>query len=410
MNLFPKTLILSRSIPPAPTGTGVIIGNLVRQFKPDEMIVLGAYYVACPRVEWREEWPTLLYATLQPPDGWRGARWIRWAQFPWLLLRALWTLLAHRCQAIMAVFPDETFLLAGYLLAWLTGKPLFAYFHNTYLEQFPKSRLANWLQPRVFTMAQHVFVMSEGMQRLYAKNYPGLRCSPLLHTFNESLPNLCVSEVETVQTPLELLLFGNIGESNVEAATRFAQLVQAVPDVHLTLLTGTQRSYLEKLGFRGSKVTVDVVSRSVLLQRLSQAHIVLLPHGFHGSIAGEEIATIFPTKVIDALISQRPILAHLPKDCFLAEFLRNHDCALIVDEPDLEALRNGLERLRDDRDLRSHLVRQSLLAANQFQASSVAGYLREVMENAREALPTRKRSGQIGDANGPVDVAVDERG
>src|SRR5687767_11860265 len=100
---FPKTLLLCRNIPPAPTGASVVTGNLARQFRPDEMVVVGAYYFGCPTQNWRPEWPSLRYATVEPPDGFRGARWIRWAQWPLLLLLAGWTLISQRCQAILVV-------------------------------------------------------------------------------------------------------------------------------------------------------------------------------------------------------------------------------------------------------------------------------------------------------------------
>ncbi|MBI3951337.1 MAG: hypothetical protein HY314_12880 [Acidobacteria bacterium] len=386
MNRFPKTLVLSRSIPPAPTGTGVIMGNLARQFCPDEMVVLGAYYVGRPPVQWRDDWATLKYATVHPPDGWRGARWIRWGQLPWLLVYAWWILVTRRCPSILAVYPDEIYLLAGYILSRLTGTPLYAYFHNTFLEDHRDSPLAHFLQPRVFARARHVFVMSEGMHKLYEKNYPGLRCSPLVHSFNEPLPEPGDVTSLPVHQPLRLALFGSINRSNAEAAVRIAKLVQTTPDVHLTVLSGTSRGYLHKLGFVGNRIEIETVSRDILIERLSQADITLLPHGFEGPVADEEIATIFPTKTIEALISQRPILAHVPANCFLAEFLRRHDCALIVDEPDVEAARQAVNRLRQDGNLRVHLVRQALIAARQFQASTVAEHLREVIQEGVLAI------------------------
>lgn len=381
MSRFPKTLLLSRSAPPAPTGSAVIVGNLARQFSPEEMVVLGAYYPGTPAVPWQDDWATLKYATVHPPDGWRGARWIRLAQFPWLLLRTLSTLIAGRCKAILIVYPDEIFLFAAYLIARLTRTPLFAHFHNTYLENRGHSPFARWLQGRVFEMARHVFVMSEGMSRLFEQNYPDLPCSPLVHSFNEVLPQENDVALPPLHQPLRLVIFGNFSASNADAAGRLAQLVHATPDVHLTLFSGTNPSYLKRLGFTGERITLETVTRDVLLERLSEADLVLLPHGFTGRIADEEIATIFPTRTIEALISQRPILAHAPRNCFLAEFLVSHDCALLVDEPEVEALTQALHLLRTDPELREHLVTQALRAARQFHASTVGSELRWVIEN-----------------------------
>lgn len=378
---FPKTLLLCRGIPPAPTGASVVVGNLARQFRQDEMVVLGAYYVGTPPQNWRGEWPSLIYATLHPPDGWRGARWIRWAQLPFLFLRALWTLMARRCQVILVVFPDEIFLLVAYLLALLTQKPLYAYFHNTYLENRPNSRFARWLQTRVFALSRHVFVMSEGMQRLYQVNYPGLRCSPLVHSFNESLAEPEDVIIPPVHQPLRLVLFGNISASNAEATARIVELIHRKDDLHLTLFSGTSRSYLQSLGFTGDRITIETVSHDMLMDGLRKNDIILLPHGFYGDIVEEEILTIFPTRTIEALISQRPILAHTPANCFLAEFLRRHDCAMIVDKPEVSALSEAIDLLRGDKNLRENLVRQALKTARQFQAPTVAAHLRKVLRN-----------------------------
>jgi hypothetical protein len=363
-----------------------VVGNLARQFRPEDMVVVGAKYLGCPPQTWQAEWPKLKYATIQPPDGLRGARWIRWAQMPVLLLRALWTMLTERCKAIVVVFPDEIFLLVGYLLSLLTRKPLYPYLHNTYLENRPNSGFARWLQPRVFARSRHVFVMSEGMQRLYNKNYPGLECSPLLHSFNDPLPDPDEVVCPPAHKPLRLVLFGNISASNAEATVRLVELIKTMPDVHLTLFSGTSRAYLKQLGFNSDQITVKTVSHDVLMDGIREGDIIVLPHGFYGSIAEEEIATIFPTRTIEALISERPILAHTPDACFLTDFLRRHDCALIVEKPDVEALRQAIERLRVDEKLRRHLVRQALITARQFQASTVADHLRRVLLNENHAI------------------------
>jgi glycosyltransferase involved in cell wall biosynthesis len=379
---FPKTMLLSWSIPPAPTGSGVITGNLAKQFSPDEMVVMGARYVGRPPVDWSDEWPRLIYATLQPPAGWRGARWIRWMQWPWLVLRALWTLLVQRCEAIFVVFPDEIYLLAAYFLSLITGRPLFAYFHNTYLELRPDSKLARWLQPRVFRRAKHVFVMSEGMQRLYRQHYPDLACTPLVHTFNDPLPDdAVVKGVAAVHTPLRLAIQGNVNKSNFGAAVQLAKAIKTFEhgEVQCAVYSGTDPAQLRRVGFDGLLFTASTVSRDRLLEKLREADIMLLPHGFSDQVVEDEILTILPTRTIEYLISGRPILAHLPADCFLHEFLARHECALIVTEPDVEKIREAVIQLQTDPELRERLVRQALVAAEQFRAPVVAGYLREMI-------------------------------
>lgn len=377
MTDFPKLLVLSRSIPPALTGSAILMGNLVRQFTRDEMTVVGALDSGAPPVRWDASLPRLNYA-IRWSARWRGERWLRRASVPWVLVYSLWVMLRRRCEAVLVVYPDALYLLVGYLLARLTRKPLYGYFHNTYLEQHDDSPLAHWLQPRVFEYARHIFVMSEGMQRLYRKNYPDLECSPLVHTFSDPLPP--DEPPPPLHAPLRLCLSGTINPASEDAAGRSAQLVHDLDNVQMSLYTGTPPVTVEQVGFSGPKFTVGRVSRDVLLDKIREADVLLLPHGFTSKWAQEEIQTIFPTKTIEYLISGRPILAHMPADCFLAEFLRRHECALIVDEPTVDALKAGLQRLVDDADLRARLVHNALRASRQFQPEAVARHLRDVVQ------------------------------
>lgn len=369
-------LVMSRSFPPAVTGSSILMGNLAKQFSRDEMEIVGALDPGAPTVQWSKSWPRINYV-IRWSASWRGERWLRLLYTPWLFIYTLAVLLLRRCQAVMVVYPDEYYLLTSYLVARLTRKPLYGYFHNTYLEKFKTSRLANWLQPRFFAYASHIFVMSEGMERLYRQNYPDLDCSPLKHTFNDPMPP--DEPPPPLHDPIRLCLSGTINPASEDSVLRCSQMIREMDRVQFNLFTGTPQSYVERVGFTGPKVTVNKVSRDELLERIRVSDILLLPHGFTSSWAQEEIQTIFPTKTIEYLLSGRPILAHLPADCFLGEFLRRHECALIVDEPSTDALRQGLQTLIDNADLRADLVHKALKAAEQFQAQTVAQYLRDVV-------------------------------
>ncbi|MBZ0297928.1 MAG: glycosyltransferase [Anaerolineae bacterium] len=380
-----RILYFSRSVPPGASGSAIITANLAKQFSPEEMVVIGAWFIGSPPVRWERRWPRIIYATLHPADGWRGGRAIRWIQFPWLLLRALWA--ARRCDTILATYPDEIYLMAAYFTSVITGRPLYLYFHNTYLEHDRGNLFAEWLQPRAFARARHTFVMSKGMVALYHRYYPDLDCSPLVHSFNEDLPQpVDTQALAQTHSPLQVALSGGVNASNIGAVRHMAQVIKALPDAHMKVYSKTNLGYLANVGIEGPDFTITTVSRDVLLDELGQADIVFLPHGFSETETEEEIQTIFPTRTIEYLICGRPILAHLPADCFLADFLREHDCALLVTEPDTEALQAAVERLRNEADLRQRLVANALKAARQFHAPQVAARLREVLQTGNVEL------------------------
>ena len=121
---FPKTLVLSWAVLLAAIGSGIVMLNFLRQFGSDEMVAVGAFYPFHPRTTWQASWPNIVYGMLQPPFTWHGERWLRILQWPLLFLVSLWVFLRQRCQAILAIYPDELFLLVGYLISQITRKLL----------------------------------------------------------------------------------------------------------------------------------------------------------------------------------------------------------------------------------------------------------------------------------------------
>jgi glycosyltransferase involved in cell wall biosynthesis len=219
--------------------------------------------------------------------------------------------------------------------------------------------------------------MSEGMVDLYRKGYPGLKCSALVHSFNEPIREF--GSMPALHSPLRLTISGNINESCRDAAVRFSDAVMRLDNVCLNLLSGTSPAYLQDLGLLRNGVRHETVARDRLMKRLEETDIVVLLHGFSGRISEEELSTMFPTKTIEYLICGRPILAHTPPDCFLTDFLKRHQCALIVDTPSVAALMEAVERLRTDFELRASLVRHALQAGKMFHAPHVAQTLRSAL-------------------------------
>jgi len=368
---------LSWGVPPATTGSSIIVLNLAKQFSRDEMVVAGEKPLGKPPVAWGGDNPELVYVQSEWPFACRGARWWHVLQFPMMFWRCLRLVRRRGISSIVVVFPSAPFLLAGYLLSRWTGFPLYPYFHNTYYENrrgYAK-RFAGWLQNRVFRHAKHVFVMSEGMSRLYKQRYPELDATPLVHAFNEPLPEY--DDPPPVGSPMRVVFCGNLNHSCVEAATRVGTALGRSRDLVLSVFSGTEIEYFRRIGMFPSGSKYKSISRDDVPRRLREADLLLLPHGFTSAVYSEdELLTIFPTKTIEYLISGRPILAHCPPDCYLAQFLTENCCAMVVGQPDVDALCAAIERLRTDENLRRRLVRNALRAACRFQAPLVAAELR----------------------------------
>jgi len=343
------------------------------------MVILGSFKSNMPPVDWRPEFPKLGYATFQFPDGVRGDRWARWFQFPFLLVAVLWTIYTEKCQILLTVYPDMIYLFTGYLASVITGKPLFTYFHNTLVEARPSSQFAHWLQARVFKQSRCVFVANDGMQQFYAQHYPEIPCETLFATFNEQVPSFdsAAPALRRTHTPLRLAFSGNINASNEGAVKVISKMLRELPDVTVKVYTGTNQQVVRNLGFDGERVEITSVSRDILISKLQEADIVLLPHGFTENFSIEEERTIFPIKTLEYLLCGRPMVALVPEDTYLCDFLRQHDCALLLTQPNVEAMKQAIQRVQTDQVLREYLVKNALNAVQQFYAPTVASKLRE---------------------------------
>jgi hypothetical protein len=364
-------------VPPVVSGQTTVVTNLAAQFSSDEMVIAGEHSEDGVPFQWRADWPEIFYLIKVLPVRRRGRRWGRRLLFPLLLIRCLRLARQYQCKYVLAVFPNEEFLLAGYLTSLWARTTFFPYFHNTYVENQKGLGLlfGRWLQARVFEKAAHVFVMSEGMAELYRERYPGLKCSALVHSFNGPIPDF-VPPLELALS-LRFIISGHIWDSCLDATTRVCDAISKLKGASLTFLSGMPRVFFEKMGLLRNGFGHETVPHGQVIDRLRQSDIVILPHGFQGSLPPEEYRTMFPTRTIEYLLCGRPILAHAPPNCYLTRFLKEHECALVVDEPSVPALLEAIRRLQSDARLRSDLVRKALQTAKKFHAPRVAAMLRE---------------------------------
>jgi hypothetical protein len=380
-----RLLVVSVSVPPAPTAVAFVSDNLSRQFARDEMVIAGERSPGSEGYRRAGDLPPICLVAREwtwPKRGRRYFRWLRWFAVPMIVHRMRRLARRHNCNAVLAIFPDERMLLAAYLTARREKLAFFPWFHNTYLDNRRglSLRLARWLQPRTFAAARVVFVMSEGMQAAWRRQFPGVRFEPLVHTFSDEIPDFdCVPNC---RLPVRLVFLGNLNESNLDAMRRIYRLINESDDAALTIYSGSPSWFFAKVGIAGPRVRYEQISDEELQSGLASHDILLLPHGFTGGLRAIEYETIFPTRTIPYLLSGRPILAHCPRDCFLTRWLRKHDCAEIVDQPDVGALKVALNRLRNDATRREELVRNGLLAVREFHGPRVIRKFRDVVRES----------------------------
>ena len=417
-----KILLISYGILPLKAGSSFIVEKLAQNFSRDEMVVLGEK--AGKPINRDANMPEFFYCHTSISLKGRAKRlfiYIRWLLFPLLLYRMHRIVVKERCKVVLAVFPDELYLFAAWLIAKRKNLAFYPYFHNTYIDNRVGiwKRFAKWLEPRVFSLAKEVFVMSEGMRNYYNKLYKGIIFTPLVHTFNKYLSQYDQQDIEPWKSPLlqtsnfktkptqnekiptsnikhlpakglrqagqtsnikKLVLVGTFNQSNIDATARLLDAMYGNQRYQINIYTAVPKFILNMKGINAKKyVYQGFIDDENLLAELQKYDIMVLTHGFKGTHNAVEYQTIFPTRTIPFLISGKPIFALSLKGSFLNRFLIKYDCAEIVDQPDEEVIVETLDRLADNPQRCRQLVKNAFKAADQFYGPNVAKKLKNII-------------------------------
>lgn len=171
------------------------------------------------------------------------------------------------------------------------------------------------------------------------------------------------------QTPWTVLYTGSVYSAQASA---FRNLVGALEKndgrFHLHVYTAQSDVQVRDHGLIGPFVRrFDHLSQAQAIMRQRESDILFLPLAFDSPIP-EVVRSSAPAKVAEYLASGRPIVVHAPRGSFVSSFFSARRAGLVVDEPNVEALAQALNRLSTDVTLRAELVANAKSAAREFGA------------------------------------------
>jgi glycosyltransferase involved in cell wall biosynthesis len=374
-------LVVSYSIPNRVSGTPVVIRKFLENFKSDEVVLIGRPTLRKERTQnIRFHYPTLTIPT--PPVGFRGERIWRLLSVIFGLVIGLYTIKTYGIKAILTFYRDESSLLTGYLLHKISGLPLYSYFCDLYLENYPKGiygKLAAWLQPRVFSNSQKIIVLTDAMKDFYKEKYQ-IDAVVLPHCNNLSVHRI---PLEINQTgPIKIGYLGNINVDRIPSLKILCESINENNQYFLTYFSSTSKDYLIQQGLKiiNSEI-IFIPSDDRLIAEMSNCDVLFLPviNSDEHNERKFQMITGFPTKAIEYLICQKPILVHSKLDYFTAQFFSTNHCGLVIDGGKKE-LYAALEKIRCDPKLRADLVANAFLVVSSY----FSGYV--IAENFRKLI------------------------
>jgi glycosyltransferase involved in cell wall biosynthesis len=193
-------------------------------------------------------------------------------------------------------------------------------------------------------------------------------------------------------------------------ADAFGNLLSALEgadsEFHLHIFTSQAPSTVAGCGVRGPYVTRhDHLPAAQVPAILNAASVLFLPLGFETDIP-EVIRTAAPAKLGDYLQSGRPILAHVPADSFVAHFCRQHDCAVVVDNPDIDALARAVRFLSGGGPEVERIIANARAASEQFSASAVRQTFWSTLDQIVAAQQTSNKLSKSRSATEPHAAGV----
>ena len=331
------------------------------------------------------------------------------------LLRTILAMIRHShalqhawgVERVLAVYPHRFSLLIGWWAARRLSVPLVLYMHDLFAEAMTsRNRLRRWFWRAVDHVclrdAWLVLVPTEEFAAHYRRRSIN-RCWVLPHCAPNdqeptgplgatgSLPasaHFVGSAVRTTlvrrrtgphngpyppaqkpigpPTPtkmLHLLYSGQVYEPHADAARAFIDATNDCEGVRVTFQS--HPSGCDGLmGKVGARWLPYAEARAALLQ--ADVFVVLL--GFD-TPCPEEVKGCFPSKLIDYLCVGRPILAVVPKGCFVDRLISQAGCGVVVERLDRDSIHSAIQRLRDPR------TRAEMARAARRLAAELAGDL-----------------------------------
>lgn len=401
--ILKKFLIISSYAPPAISGAPLMMYNLLRYFPEDSFAVLTSHFGIDRRVKEKGKWlkskyyyfdsPSLTVASQTRADLLSRIKYFLGKIWLFRFLGQLFFLLylplsivskgkkiirQENIELLLGYSDYGTALFSTYLLHKLTKKPFFLHFYDLYYgNKLPLvyRTFAYFLEPKLFESASKVFVTNEALQEYYQKKYKReifVISNSILIEKSEPEPFLNHSEL------YKIVFTGTIYWPQIEAVKNLIRAVDELqnPKIQLYLYTPHDKAYLKSRGiFESKKIVFAAGSPSEMPEIQKSADILFVPLSFRTKYP-LLINTSSPGKTYEYLVSGRPILIHASKESYIAKYAKKHNFALVVDEENIEKLKEAITELITNRNLVKRLTTNAWqIALNNHDATKTSKLL-----------------------------------
>jgi glycosyltransferase involved in cell wall biosynthesis len=289
----------------------------------------------------------------------------------------------HRPSAILAASPSLGMFVSAFRVAREASIPFYAHMHDLWEENEAPGTAAGRLTRRweeiILRQSRRVLCMTDAQAEFYREKY-GISPQLLPHAVPPAtLAAAPRALLPPTLSPRTVLFVGAVSdEMNSDALAVLVRSVEFLPaDVQVLIISRISREGLLRSGVAlGPRIAARSVSREEVARLTSSCHVLFAPLS-HKNCSPCEVRTVFSTKLLEYLVSGRPILVFAPADSFHAQSARRGQWGHVVDQDDPGALAAGIVELLKDEALCSRLVAGALAEARRRDAAVYAQRLYE---------------------------------
>jgi glycosyltransferase involved in cell wall biosynthesis len=382
-----KFALVSSILPPSASGQAMVLYRLLKGLKGKNYCLISQedYGKPVPEHSYTERLPTTYYCLPVDTVIWRGGRW-HLPQRAGHVCIALGIISRARriasivrtelCEAVVACTGgwDCLNMPASYLASRIARIPFYAYIFDYYSKQWEGPnhwghgdylRLAQRLESKLLRAAAGIIVPNEFLGSALHDRY-GVEPTVIHNPCDLSRYELSYNEKAIGEDgEIRIVYTGDIYDAHFDAFANLLEAIKLTGRENLKLHAYVIRSeeYLRENGISGPALVLHPHAPLDKIPEIQRcADILFLALAFHSPYP-EGNATAAPGKIGEYLASGRPILVHAPADSFTAWYFREHECGLVVDTDDVEALAHGIEQLLTEESLAHRFVTNALARA-----------------------------------------------
>lgn len=355
-----------RCLPYEIGGTPVGVRNLLYNFNPEDIVVIGRTVNPKKKLE-KESIKYKMYEIPTPHT--KGMRlWRFLSVIPGFFI-GLYAIRKHKVKKLISVYPDEGSLLLGYLLGKFTRVDFYPYFFDLYKEFIRgnwQDKVANKLQAWSFKSAKEIFCLTGGMEKYYKENY-NITAHVIPNVINKEITR--INLVGNINGKFKIAYSGSINEDRLDAFQAFAKYTINNPKYELYYFTSQREEVLQNMGLFGNNTFIKFCSsQEELLAELRKCDLLYLPLAFNpGEAKMANMMTCFGTKTYEYLITGKPILIHSPENYFNYQFLEEKNSAYTLKSLKVDDIEKSLLEIESNYNSGAEKVENAYKASAQFK-------------------------------------------